>query len=180
MKIARGNLPSAAAWGLLLLLSLMMPAAGDGADAPRVMPLSSFRREPIAVETRSARRHLFEAWRAETPGQREQGLMFVTSMGDDEAMIFVYDRAQYVAMWMKNTILPLDMLFVDERGCVVTVKEHARPGSLDTIASKAPVVLVVELLDGTVASRGIRVGDRVVRPAANWPGRTDLPCTVFH
>jgi len=178
MKIACENLLTATAWGLLLLLPLMMPAAGHGADASSAMPLSSFPREPIAVETRSARRHVFEAWRAETPRQREQGLMFVKSMGDDQAMIFVYDPAQYVAMWMKNTLLPLDMLFVDDRGCVVTVTEHARPGSLDTIESKAPVVLVVELHDGTVASRGIRVGDRVVRPAANWPGSMDLPCTV--
>jgi hypothetical protein len=179
MKAARDYRGALTAWGLLLLLPLVMPAAGRGADASSAMPLSSFPREPLAVETRSARRHVFEAWRAETPGQRAQGLMFVPSMGDDQAMIFVYDPAQYVAMWMKNTLLPLDMLFVDDRGCVVTVQEHARPGSLATIESQAPVVLVVELNAGTVASRGIRVGDRVVRPAARWPARTDAPCTVF-
>jgi hypothetical protein len=178
VKTAREGRAAVRASALLLLLPVLMPMTGHGADASSAMPLSSFPREPVAVETRSARRHVFEAWRAETPGQREQGLMFVKSMGDDQAMIFVYDPVQYVAMWMKNTLLPLDMLFVDDHGCVVTVKEHAKPGSLATIESKAPVALVVELNGGTVASRGIRVGDRVVRPAANWPGRTDAPCTV--
>jgi len=178
MNLARGRRAAVSAAVLLLLLPLVMPSTGHGADASSAMPLSTFPREPIAVETRSARRYVFEAWRAETPAQREQGLMFVKSMGDDEAMIFVYEPAQYVAMWMKNTLLPLDMLFVDERGCVVTVKQHAQPGSLATIDSKAPVALVVELNGGTVAGRDIRVGDRVVRPAANWPERDDAPCTV--
>ena len=100
------------------------------------------------------------------------------SMGADEAMIFVYDPAEYVAMWMKNTYLPLDMLFVDDHGCVITVKERARPLTLDAIEARGPVALVVELNAGTVASRGIRTGDRVVRPAANWPLHADAPCTV--
>jgi uncharacterized membrane protein (UPF0127 family) len=67
---------------------------------------------------------------------------------------------------------------VDDRGCVITVKEHAKPGSLDTIGSKGAVALVVELNGGTAAQRGIRVGDKVVRPAANWPLHPEMPCTV--
>jgi len=158
-------------------LWLLLPAAGRCADDTAAMPLDSFPTETIAVETRSARRHTFTAWRAETPAQREQGLMYVKSMGDEQAMIFVYAPAQHVAMWMKNTLLPLDMLFVDDRGCVVTVKEHATPGSLDTIDAPGPVALVVELNGGTAAGRDIRVGDRVVRPAAHWPKGADTPCT---
>ncbi len=158
-----------------LLLALPANSSPDEAHAA---PLSSFPKEPIAIETRSARRHTFEAWRAETPAQREQGLMFVKSMSADEAMIFVYDPAEYVTMWMKNTYLPLDMLFVDDHGCVITVKERARPLTLDAIEARGPVALVVELNAGTVASRGIRTGDRVVRPAANWPLQADAPCTV--
>jgi uncharacterized membrane protein (UPF0127 family) len=106
--------------------------------------------------------------------------MFVKSLGPDEAMIFVYDPAENVAMWMKNTFIPLDMLFVDTRGCVVTVKERAKPQSLDTIASGGPVALVVELNAGTAAARGIRKGDRVVRPDAGWPVDDGRPCPVSH
>jgi uncharacterized membrane protein (UPF0127 family) len=136
------------------------------------LPLSAFPRELIAVETRaSIRRHLFEAWRAENVRTQSQGFMFVedSAVRPDQAMIFTYDPPEYVSMWMKNTLMPLDMLFVDERGCVVTIKQHAKPGSLATIASGEPVVLVVELKGGTVAKHAIAVGDRVLRLDANWP-----------
>jgi uncharacterized membrane protein (UPF0127 family) len=144
-----------------------------------VVPLSAFPRERIAIETRkSFRRDMFVAWRADTPRTREQGLMFVRDdqMRPDEAMIFVYDQPELVAMWMKNTLLPLDMLFVDPRGCVVTVKQNAKPGSLDTIESAYPVSLVVELKAGVVARHGIAIGDRVVRVDAGWPAQQDVPC----
>jgi uncharacterized membrane protein (UPF0127 family) len=84
-------------------------------------------------------------------------------------MIFVYDSPQRVTMWMKNTLLSLDMLFVDAGGCIVTVVERAEPGSLATIDSRVPVLLVVELKAGTVHAGGIRLGDRVVRLDAGWP-----------
>jgi uncharacterized membrane protein (UPF0127 family) len=121
---------------------------------------------------------VFVAWRADTPRTREQGLMFVRDeqMRADEAMIFVYEPPELVSMWMKNTVLSLDMLFVDRRGCVVTVRERATPGSLDNIGSGYPVTLVVELRAGTVATHGIAVGDRVVRLDAGWPAETATPC----
>jgi uncharacterized membrane protein (UPF0127 family) len=138
------------------------------------VPLSAFPRELIAVETRaSIRRHLFEAWRADTAQTRMQGFMFVedAAVRPDQAMIFTYDPPEYVSMWMKNTLLSLDMLFVDERGCIVRIRENAKPGSLATIASGVPVALVVELKAGTVAVQSIAVGDRVLRLDANWPQR---------
>lgn len=163
----------------LLVACLVAPAAG--AAAPRnIVPLSAFPQERIAVETRgSFRRQLFEAWRAESPAAREQGLMFVedAQMRPDQAMIFVYDPPEYVAMWMKNTLLSLDMLFVDAQGCIVTIKERAQPQSLATIESRLPVALVVELRAGTVQRQGIRVGDRVLRPDSGWPAR-DAGCAA--
>jgi uncharacterized protein len=141
------------------------------ADTPApLLPLSAFPRERIAIETRSARRHVFEAWRADTPQARIQGLMFVESLQPGQAMIFVYARAQHVTMWMKNTLIPLDMLFVDDGGCVVKVHPRARPGDLGSIQSGEPVVLVVELAGGTAQTLGLAPGDRVVRMDAGWPG----------
>ena len=151
------------------LLPLLAHAAGPAGT----LPLSAFPRELIAVETRASfRRHLFEAWRADTARTRAQGFMFVedAAVRPDQAMIFTYDPPEYVSMWMKNTLLPLDMLFVDERGCVVTIKQQAKPGSLATIESGVPVALVVELKAGTVAAQSIAVGDRVRRLDAGWPG----------
>lgn len=161
-----------AAW-----LALVVPAGASPAAGPEgVRPLSSFPRERIAVETRSARRHLFDAWRADTPQTRAQGLMFVPELRADQAMVFVYTPAQLVGMWMMNTLIPLDMLFVDEGGCVVKVHESAEPGSTATISSGAPVVLVVELAGGTAAALGIGAGDRVLRLDAKWP-RAPRACT---
>jgi hypothetical protein len=159
---------------LLLALPAATPLAAGENDA--LLPLAAFPRERIAVETRSARRHTFEAWRADTPETRAQGLMFVKSLRPEQAMIFIYAPPQRVAMWMKNTLIPLDMLFVDERGCVVKVQERARPGALDTIAADEPVVLVVELAGGTAGALGLGIGDRVARPDADWP-RDPRPCT---
>jgi uncharacterized membrane protein (UPF0127 family) len=162
---------------MLLVLAGLGTTAAAARDA--LIPLSALPRERIAVETRSARRHLFEAWRADTFETRAQGLMFVKDLRPDQAMIFIYSPAQQAGMWMKNTLIPLDMLFVDESGCVVMVHEQARPGSLETIAADSPVALVVELAGGTARTLGVGRGDRVVRVDAGWP-RTQQPCTVAH
>ena len=145
------------------------PAVPADPGPPGSLPLSALQRERIVIETRSARRHVFEAWRADQPATRAQGLMWVEQLPPDRAMIFVYDPPQRVGMWMKNTLVPLDMLFVDQHGCVVKVHEWAEPGSLETIDSGDRVVLVVELAGGSASTRGIARGDRVLRPAAGWP-----------
>ena len=164
-------------WATLVATALIVLAAGPAAareDAIR--PLSSLPRERLAIETRSARRHLFEAWRADTTETRAQGLMFVRELPAYRAMIFVYQSEQFVGMWMKNTLIPLDMLFVDNTGCIVNVHEQARPGSLEPIQSRVPVVLVVELAGGTAKALGISAGDRALRPDAAWPVSA-APCT---
>jgi hypothetical protein len=162
----------------LLCLGLASSASALGADEA-IRPLSSFPRERIAIETRSARRHVFDAWRADTDATRAQGLMFVPSLRPDQAMFFVYGPGQYVAMWMKNTLIPLDMLFVDPAGCIVTVHERTQPGSLETITGEGPIALVIELAGGTAASLGVGLGDRVTRPEIGWP-RNPRPCSAPH
>lgn len=161
---------------LLSTFCALLPAAVPAAPVPAgTLPLSEFPRERIAVETRaSIRRHLFDAWRAETRRTQAQGFMFVedAAVRPDQAMIFTYDPPEIVTMWMQNTLLPLDMLFVDARGCIVTIKQNARPGSLAQISSVVPVSLVVELKAGTVTAQAIAVGDRVLRLDAGWPAAT--------
>lgn len=169
MRARRALLPVAAA----ALALLAGPAAAADTERLDPLPLSAFPRERIVIETRSARRHVFEAWRADQPATRAQGLMFVEDLPPDRAMIFIYEPPQRVGMWMKNTLVPLDMLFVDQRGCVVRVHERAEPGSLETIDSGARVVLVVELPGGSASARGIARGDRVLRPAAGWPAERE-------
>jgi hypothetical protein len=175
----RGQSP----WGLSPILALLLfaPAKVPAIErASEAVPLSAFPTTSLTIETRSARRHVYTAWVADDDRLRWQGLMFVESMRDDQAMVFIYEPPQVVSMWMKNTLMSLDMLFVDEAGCVVTIKERATPGSLGSISSRYPVMVVVELKGGTVASLGLQLGNRISLPDAGWPprGEKPLPCTV--
>jgi uncharacterized membrane protein (UPF0127 family) len=108
--------------------------------------------------------HHFRVEVAETPSQMEQGLMFRTSLPPDAGMLFIYAQPTVATMWMRNTMIPLDMLFVDAQGRIVNIHQRAVPQSLDVIAATAPVRAVIELNGGTAARLGIEPGDRVLHP----------------
>jgi hypothetical protein len=108
--------------------------------------------------------HRFTVEVAETPEQMEQGLMFRRAMAPDTGMLFDYKTPTVATMWMRNTLIPLDMLFVDGRGRIVNIHQRAVPQSLDIIAAAAPVRAVIELNGGTAARLGIAPGDQVQHP----------------
>ena len=125
--------------------------------------LQQFPAAPLTIETAGGP-HKFTVEVATTPAQMEQGLMFRKSLAPDAGMVFDFKTPSMAMMWMKNTLIPLDMLFVDARGRIVNIHERAVPGSLETIGAAAPVRAVVELNGGTAARLGIRPGDRVLFP----------------
>ena len=92
---------------------------------------------------------------------RELGLMYRRSMGADFGMLFVFDSSAVQSFWMKNTVLPLDMIFVNERGRVVTIHHDTRPYSLQTYASTEPALYVVEVNAGFARLHGLSAGDRM-------------------
>ena len=108
--------------------------------------------------------HRFTVEVAETPEQMEQGLMFRRNMAANAGMLFDYKEPTVATMWMRNTLIPLDMLFVDAQGRIVNIHERAVPQSLDVIAAASPVLAVIELNGGTAARLGIAPGDRVRHP----------------
>jgi len=171
MTRARGG-GRAALLALPAVLAVVAPVIGDDARN-RLDELPS---ERLVLETRADGHHEYRAWRADTPETRARGLMYVAALADDQAMIFVYDEPQIVSMWMRNTYLPLDMLFVDARGCIVSIAERTRPLSLASVESGSPVVLVVEIRGGGAAARGAKAGDRIRRPDAAWPPVTRGSC----
>jgi uncharacterized membrane protein (UPF0127 family) len=132
------------------------------ANASRAQ-LSRFPTAELTIDTTGGRRK-FKVEVATTPEQLEQGLMFRKSLAPEAGMIFDFHGPQPAMMWMKNTLIPLDMLFVDTQGRIVDIHERAVPGSLETIGSGAPVRAVIELNGGTVARLGIRSGDQVHFP----------------
>lgn len=104
----------------------------------------------------------FKVELADTPKESELGLMNRSSMPKDHGMIFDFsDRNEPVNMWMKNTLIPLDMLFIDEKGTIVAIAENARPGSLRLVGPGFPVASVLELNGGVVKELGIKTGDKV-------------------
>ena len=103
----------------------------------------------------------FQVEVARTISQQRRGLMYRRSMARDSGMLFVYSVPQILKMWMKNTFLPLDILFIDINGLIISVKERAMPGSVQTISSGEPAIAVLELNGGTVSRLNILPGDRV-------------------
>ena len=101
---------------------------------------------------------------ATTPAQMEQGLMFRQSLAPESGMLFDFKTPSMASMWMKNTFIPLDMLFIDAQGRIVNIAERTVPGSLDPVGAAAPARAVLELNGGTAARLGIRPGDRVLFP----------------
>ncbi|WP_083499795.1 DUF192 domain-containing protein [Tropicibacter naphthalenivorans] len=111
---------------------------------------------------------------AETPEERNQGLMFVEQMPMSTGMLFVYPSQRPVAFWMKNTLIPLDMIFADQHGVVVDVHENAVPGDLTSIPSAEPAQYVLEVNGGLTRLLGISEGDQLNHQAiteAAWPCR---------
>lgn len=104
---------------------------------------------------------------ADDSTKRALGLMFRHEMEPDAGMLFVFERDQMVSMWMKNTYIPLDMLFLAQDGTVVAIAERTVPLSMEVISSPRPVRAVLELNGGTSSRLGIQAGDRVEHPALN-------------
>lgn len=147
----------------LAIALLAQGAAADSEDATRLD--QQFPRSSLQIATPDARLHRFDIWIADTDRRRQQGLMFVKHLEEDEAMLFIYPRSQRVGIWMKNTYIPLDILFVRTDGRVARVVENATPHSTDTIDSGEPVVAVVELKGGSAERLKIRPGAQVIHPA---------------
>ena len=112
----------------------------------------------------STGRHAFQVEIADNDATREHGLMDRRYMAADHGMLFEFDRDEPVAFWMKNTYIPLDMIFIAPSGVVTHIAANAEPLSERVIPSGGPSVAVLELDGGTAASIGLKVGDKVRHP----------------
>lgn len=110
---------------------------------------------------------------ADTPEERSQGLMFVDKMAADKGMLFVYERPQVAAFWMRNTLIPLDMIFAGPDGVVTRVHHDAIPGDETVIDGGPGVSFVLEINGGLARRMGIDAGSQLrhpaIGPAAAWP-----------
>ena len=108
--------------------------------------------------------HVIRAEVARTNEQKALGLMFRKSVPEGTGMLFPYGAPQEITMWMRNTYVPLDMVFIAADGRVHRIEERTEPLSERIISSKGPVLAVLELAGGSAQRLGLRPGDRVVHP----------------
>ncbi len=150
----------------LRVLALILGIALTGGSPPATaqVRIETFERAELTIETAGGQRHRFEVELALSRAQHAQGLMYRRDLAADAGMLFLYERDGMHSMWMRNTLIPLDMLFITRDGRIVHIAQRAVPGSLEAISSEGPVRGVLEVNGGTAAHLGLQPGDRVLYP----------------
>lgn len=145
---SRGSMLAA----LAAVLWLAMPLSGRAAEF-----------QPLEIITKSGVQ-VFSVEMAKTEQERATGLMYRRELPEGKGMLFDFTPEQPVSMWMKNTYISLDMIFIASDGRIIRIAENTEPESLKTISSGGPAKGVLEVIAGTAKKFGIRPGDRVAHP----------------
>lgn len=158
----------AAVFGMIFLFVwfyLSVTAPADAAELPASSDTQEIRFEKSQVQVRvsGGRAYAFDVEVASSPEQQSLGLMNRTALPDGTGMLFIYKPPRRIAMWMKNTLLPLDMLFASRTGTIFFIKQNAQPMSEELIPAPGEVSYVLEVPAGTVKNLGISVGDSLLR-----------------
>lgn len=160
------------ALALALLASCTLPANGDSkmaggcvAGADKGQSAAGLKQVTLCVKS-ATKTHSFTTEIAGTTMEQAKGMMFRTEMPDDTAMIFPFPEPKPASFWMKNTVIPLDIIFVRPNGSIESIAENAVPYSTDPVLSGEPVGAVLEIRGGLAAELGIQPGDMVT-----WSGK---------
>jgi uncharacterized membrane protein (UPF0127 family) len=166
-----GGLVAAAAGGMVppmlrrrssitLLTGLFVPASRLA--RAQTGPQPRLPTEPLVIATRGGARHEFRVEMAVQPDHQTVGLMFREAVGPNEGMLFDWGAPRESSMWMRNTLIPLDMLFIAADGRIHRIAERTIPHSLAPVDSRGPVRATLELAGGTAERLDLRVGDRAL------------------
>jgi uncharacterized membrane protein (UPF0127 family) len=161
MNFDRGVDPrrvGAGGWMVLAVAVALCAFAGASARAASVQPLEIVTRNGVQV---------FSVEMATTEQEKETGLMYRKELPDGKGMLFDFSPEQQVSMWMKNTYIPLDMIFIGADGRILRIAENTEPLSTKIIPSGGPAKGVLEVIAGTAKKYGIEPGDRVAHPLFN-------------
>jgi hypothetical protein len=149
----------------LWILACAAALAAAPVRAQYVEPLSAFPQSSLSIRTAAGKLINFKIWTADTPRREEQGLMFVHEMDEHAGMLFLFPQSKRVTMWMKNTYISLDLLFMNRLGKIDYIAARATPLSEDIIGPPDPEFAVLELNGGAATRLGIKVGDFVLHPS---------------
>jgi len=125
-------------------------------------PLSAFPQSLLAIRTGSGKVVNFKIWLADTKRREEQGMMFIREMDEHTGMLFMFPENKPVSMWMRNTYISLDLLFLDAQGKIDYIAARAAPQSDTIIGPPTPEFAVLELKGGACEHFGIKVGDTIL------------------
>lgn len=142
-----------AAWPVVNALTDLVPAA-----------YAKMRQDTLTIISSNGGQHSFSIEVASTDKEKALGLMFRTELSDSQGMLFPYTIERGLQMWMHNTYIPLDMLFIRADGKITRIEERAEPLSDRVISSGEPVLAVLEIPGGAAARLGIKAGDTVRYP----------------
>ncbi len=158
---------------LIISAAMLLPVACKGeadaasagstaasSDAATRHPVSGLAVQDLSVVS-GGRTHRFKVEMAITPEDQARGLMFRTALGPDEGMLFPMDTMRDASFWMKNTVIPLDIIYVAPNRTIGRIAANTTPYSLDPIPSLGPVSAVLELRGGRAAELGLKSGDQV-------------------
>jgi len=142
-------------WIAAVLILIGLAVTGAPARAASFQPLEIVTRNGVQV---------FSVEMATTEEEKQTGLMYRKELADGKGMLFDFNPEQEVSMWMKNTYVSLDMIFIRADGRILRIAENTEPLSTKIISSRGPARAVLEVVAGTAQKYGIRVGDRVGHP----------------
>ncbi|HET6609110.1 MAG TPA: DUF192 domain-containing protein [Rhodopila sp.] len=145
---------------LTLAASLLTVGAYAQSSDPKG-PQPELPKEKLVIVSHDGKEHVFNVEMATTTDQQTVGEMFRKSIPEDGGMLFDWGRPQPTEMWMKNTLVPLDMIFINNNGTIRSIAENTVPHSLAVIDAGGPVRATLEVNAGTTAKLGIQVGDTV-------------------
>ena len=157
---------------VLLALMLLLPAACQAAERPALSE-NGLALIPLTITTAEGKSHRFTVEVAATEAQQARGMMFRATLAPDAGMIFPMSPPRYASFWMKNTVIPLDMIFVDSTGLVKRVHENAVPGDETPISGGEGILVVLEINAGLAQALGIVPGSQMRHAVfgldALWP-----------
>lgn len=142
-------------WIPMVAVLMLSVVTGFGAQAASIQPLEIVTKNGV---------HVFSVEMATTDKERETGLMYRKELPDGKGMLFDFSPEQQISMWMKNTYIPLDMIFIRADGRILRIAENTEPHSLAIISSGGLAKGVLEVIAGTAQKYGIAPGDRVAHP----------------
>jgi uncharacterized membrane protein (UPF0127 family) len=144
-----------------LLLASFVATGALAQDEDPKGPQPELPKEKLVIVTHDGKQHEFNVEMATTAKQQQTGEMFRTSIPEDSGMLFDWGKPQPTQMWMKNTLVPLDMVFINQDGTIRSIAEDTVPRSLAVIDAGGPVRATLEINGGETAKLGIKVGDTV-------------------